>query len=97
MDINDVTYTDNPDLARSGEAFWFDDNKGQGLVDEIWAERRGQIDGGCTHEYDDAHGAGAQIRLARILLGESSTREHLIEAIALLVAAIETMDRQTDA
>lgn len=96
----DINYTDNPDVARSGEAFWFDDDKGQGLIDEVWAERRRQIEGGYTHAHDDEHGVGHLIEWAEAYFTGSGTyqlghynRDNMIKGIALMVAAVEALDR----
>lgn len=74
------------------------------IMDEIYAERARQIEKGWSHEHDDEHGAGHLVQEARGRMNRYGNdgkylvkpyqRKLLLEAATLLVAAIESIDRQ---
>jgi hypothetical protein len=66
------------------------------VYDEIAAERARQIEKGYTPEHDDEHGVNHITGWARRYVpyaGWIDTRERAIQAAALLVAAVEAIDR----
>lgn len=77
------------DVDKSHEAYWEFD----GLIDEIWQERKRQILIGYTHEHDDEYGVMHLVGWASAYVGRDPNRENILKAIALLVAAVEVMDR----
>lgn len=71
------------------------------LVDVSAERRRQATDLGWTQEHDDSHDlkefvdlAGDQIAKASRALTNTEHREHMIKAIALLVAQVEVLDRR---
>lgn len=66
-------------------------------------ERERQVAKGWTREHDDEHRTHDLIDLARERMDRKPTpasglsRQRLIEGIAMLVAAVEAMDRRGDA
>lgn len=72
------------------------------VLDDVERERASQIGRGYTEDHDDQHGTGALLALVPHYTkpdGDSWpeyrwSRERLIMAAALLVAAVETMDRR---
>lgn len=63
-----------------------------GVLSEIGAQRQHQIERGYTTEHDDAHGIEHLVSWAG-LYATRYTRDGLVKAAALLVAAVESMDR----
>lgn len=71
-------------------------SQSQRVLDEVLAERGRQIRKGYTHDHDDQHGLRFGLRHL-VSLADSRLqlieRQGLVEAAALLVAAIEVIDR----
>lgn len=63
------------------------------ILDEVAAVREQQITKGYDAAHDDAHGAGHLVAIAGAYV-DRHDREGLVVAAALLVAAIEAVDRQ---
>jgi hypothetical protein len=65
---------------------------------EVITERARQVEKGYTHEHDDQHGAAGIARVATTYIdpdAQTVDRVSLVKAAALLVAAIEELDRRT--
>lgn len=73
------------------------------VLRDVTTERHRQIAKGWTPEHDDGHRlstmvdlADARMFLATQALATPVRRKRLVEAAAILVAAIEALDRQED-
>lgn len=73
------------------------------VLGQVAAERARQIQMGWTPEHDDLHSTHQMVQLARSRAGRVGSsgegyysRERLIEAAAIFVAAVEAMDRRED-
>jgi hypothetical protein len=62
-------------------------------LEDIATERVRQVEKGWTATHDDAHGVVHLIDEAQARLDGGPSRRGLVAAAALLVAAIETLDR----
>lgn len=80
------------------------------VLQDVRAERVHQVDRGWTTQHDDEHWTDALVRLANQyahkpgkdadpnhITGRLYDRHRLVQAAALLVAAVEAMDRRDDA
>lgn len=91
--------TSVPDLVEATlEAFQRVDtvpDSTMGVILQVRAERTRQIEKGYDLDHDDEHGPDHLMRLAQGYQGEYN-RDRLVKAAALLVAAVEAMDRQAE-
>lgn len=74
-----------------------------GVLRDVTEERHRQIVKGYTPEHDDRHSVPQmweftreRVHLAMGARSEAGVRIHLVEAIAILVAAVEAMDRRPE-
>lgn len=74
------------------------------VIDDVRTERNRQVAKGWTPEHDDQHSTHDLVRLAEQRAHSTGSagagyysRERLVEAAAMLVAAVEAMDRRGDA
>lgn len=74
------------------------DVRALGALVSVWDERRRQVGKGYTLEHDDEHGAEHLVELVldRLQNEKSDPRELLVQCAALLIAAVETIDRATE-
>lgn len=66
------------------------------IFDEIVDKRRRQVVKGYTPEHDDAHSVADLVGYALQRLKYNLARDQLLEAAAVLIAAIESIDRREE-
>jgi hypothetical protein len=83
----------------------YEPNQTARVLEDVAAERERQANRlGWTQQHDDGHSihdfvgiAGHQIRKAHAAEDSTTEREHVVQAIAVLVAFAEALDRKASA